>query len=45
MPVRSARKEPVMIQGYSASKETLIKRLHRVEGQVRGIERMVEHDR
>ncbi|HEX9354826.1 MAG TPA: metal-sensitive transcriptional regulator [Streptosporangiaceae bacterium] len=34
-----------MIQGYSASKETLIKRLHRVEGQVRGIERMVEHDR
>jgi DNA-binding FrmR family transcriptional regulator len=29
--------------GYD--KETLIKRLHRIEGQVRGIERMVEDDR
>ena len=26
-------------------KEALIKRLHRIEGQVRGIERMVEDDR
>ncbi len=32
-------------RGYSASKEQLIKRLHRIEGQVRGIERMVEDDR
>jgi DNA-binding FrmR family transcriptional regulator len=29
--------------GYD--KEALIKRLHRIEGQVRGIERMVEADR
>ncbi len=34
-----------MIQGYSANKEALIKRLHRVGGQVRGIERMVNDDR
>ena len=31
--------------GYSASKEQLLKRLARVEGQVRGISRMVEEDR
>jgi CsoR family transcriptional regulator, copper-sensing transcriptional repressor len=31
--------------GYVADKEALIKRLHRVEGQVRGIERMVEQER
>jgi CsoR family transcriptional regulator, copper-sensing transcriptional repressor len=34
-----------MPHGYAANKEGLIKRLHRVEGQVRGIERMVEDDR
>ena len=32
-------------RGYSANKEALIKRLHRIEGQVRGIEKMVEDDR
>jgi DNA-binding FrmR family transcriptional regulator len=31
--------------GYVADKERLVKRLHRIEGQVRGIERMVEEDR
>lgn len=31
--------------GYSAGKEALVKRLHRIEGQVRGIEKMVEDDR
>ena len=31
--------------GYTASKEQLRKRLRRVEGQVRGIERMVDEDR
>jgi DNA-binding FrmR family transcriptional regulator len=31
--------------GYAESKDALIKRLHRIEGQVRGIERMVEDDR
>jgi DNA-binding FrmR family transcriptional regulator len=31
--------------GYSDDKRALISRLHRIEGQVRGIERMVEDDR
>jgi CsoR family transcriptional regulator, copper-sensing transcriptional repressor len=31
--------------GYAADKAALVKRLHRIEGQVRGIERMVEDDR
>jgi CsoR family transcriptional regulator, copper-sensing transcriptional repressor len=31
--------------GYHAEKPALVKRLHRIEGQVRGIERMVEDDR
>ena len=32
-------------RGYTASKEQLINRLRRIEGQVRGIERMVDEDR
>ncbi len=32
-------------RGYSATKDQLIKRLRRLEGQVRGVERMVEEDR
>src|SRR5438270_1332160 len=31
--------------GYAKDKEALVKRLHRIEGQVRGIERMVDDDR
>src|SRR2546425_9412154 len=31
--------------GYVSDKEALVKRLHRIEGQVRGIERMVEQER
>jgi DNA-binding FrmR family transcriptional regulator len=31
--------------GYVQNKEALVRRLHRIEGQVRGIERMVEEDR
>jgi CsoR family transcriptional regulator, copper-sensing transcriptional repressor len=31
--------------GYSASKEQLLKRLSRIEGQVRGVTRMIEDDR
>jgi len=34
-----------MTHGYSENKDALVKRLHRIEGQVRGIERMVEEDR
>jgi len=32
-------------RGYSASKEQLHNRLARIEGQVRGVQRMVEEDR
>jgi CsoR family transcriptional regulator, copper-sensing transcriptional repressor len=32
-------------RGYTATKDELTKRLRRVEGQVRGVERMVEEDR
>jgi len=32
-------------RGYSATKEQLQKRLRRIEGQVRGIEKMVDEDR
>jgi CsoR family transcriptional regulator, copper-sensing transcriptional repressor len=34
-----------MTHGYSDQKDALTKRLHRIEGQVRGIERMVDDDR
>jgi CsoR family transcriptional regulator, copper-sensing transcriptional repressor len=34
-----------MKRGYTASKDELLNRLARVEGQVRGIGRMVEEDR
>ena len=34
-----------MTHGYSQHREQLVNRLHRIEGQVRGIERMVEEDR
>ena len=34
-----------MTHGYVSEKDALIKRLHRIEGQVRGIERMVEDER
>lgn len=30
---------------YHAGKDALVTRLHRIQGQVRGIERMVEEDR
>ena len=36
---------PTETRGYTASKEQLLKRLRRVEGQVRGIENMVAEDR
>ena len=32
-------------RGYTATKDQLIKRLRRIEGQVRGVEGMVEDDR
>jgi DNA-binding FrmR family transcriptional regulator len=33
------------VRGYSASKDQLQNRLRRVEGQVRGVEKMVDEDR
>ena len=33
------------VHGYTKDKEALVKRLHRIEGQVRGIERMVHENR
>jgi len=32
------------MRGYTAGKDDLLKRLRRVEGQVRGVQRMVEED-
>ena len=32
-------------RGYSATKEQLLKRLRRIEGQVRGVQGMVDDDR
>ncbi len=34
-----------MKPGYAGERDALRKRLHRIEGQVRGIERMVEEER
>jgi CsoR family transcriptional regulator, copper-sensing transcriptional repressor len=36
--------DPVTTRGYSATKDDLQKRLRRIEGQVRGLQRMVESD-
>lgn len=36
---------PTPTRGYTASKEQLLGRLRRIEGQVRGIEKMVAEDR
>ena len=33
------------MHGYAEDKDVIVKRLHRIEGQVRGIERMVDEDR
>ena len=34
-----------MTHGYAPAKDDLVRRLHRIEGQVRGIERMVVEER
>jgi DNA-binding FrmR family transcriptional regulator len=36
---------PAPARGYSATKDQLLKRLKRVEGQVRGVQNMVDEDR
>ena len=45
MATTEPKTPPPSGRGYSASKPQLLARLRRIEGQVRGIERMVEHDR
>ena len=41
----STKNTPTPLRGYTASKDQLQTRLRRIEGQVRGVERMVEEDR
>ena len=42
---KSTRAGLVAAPGYTEEKELVLKRLRRIEGQVRGIQRMVEDDR
>jgi DNA-binding FrmR family transcriptional regulator len=44
-PPSPATPPPPPGRGYTASKDQLLKRLRRIEGQIRGIERMVDDDR
>jgi DNA-binding FrmR family transcriptional regulator len=37
--------EATETRGYSQHRDAVLKRLRRIEGQVRGVERMVEEDR
>jgi len=41
----TTRTDQATAPGYSEEKELVLKRLRRIEGQVRGIQRMVEDDR
>src|SRR5215210_6308982 len=38
-------RSPLMARGYTSDKDQLLKRLARIEGQVRGISRMIDDDR
>ena len=44
-PSRGPSSSPTPTRGYSATKDQLASRLARIEGQVRGIQRMVDDDR
>ncbi len=46
-PIPVQREEPTAAYGYIAGgdKEALLKRMRRIEGQARGIEKMIEEDR
>jgi CsoR family transcriptional regulator, copper-sensing transcriptional repressor len=41
MPATETRE----VRGYTADKDAVLKRLRRIEGQVRGVQAMVEEDR
>jgi DNA-binding FrmR family transcriptional regulator len=45
VPPASDATKPSATRGYSATKNQLQARLKRIEGQVRGVERMVDEDR
>jgi DNA-binding FrmR family transcriptional regulator len=45
MSAQTAAQATTPVRGYTASKEQLRTRLRRVEGQVRGVQKMVEEDR
>ena len=45
MPARSSETKRAGAHGYSSGRDALLTRLRRVEGQVRGIQGMVEEDR
>ena len=45
MPTIETHPSSAPTRGYTETKESLLKRLRRVEGQVRGVQGMVEEDR
>jgi DNA-binding FrmR family transcriptional regulator len=45
MPIPDSTLSAPPARGYTATKDALLKRLKRVEGQVRGVQGMVEDDR
>jgi DNA-binding FrmR family transcriptional regulator len=45
MPIATPLTAPAESRGYTATKGQLLKRLRRIEGQVRGVQGMVEDDR
>lgn len=45
MPTETPAPENDAKHGYSPDRDKLLNRLRRIEGQVRGVERMVEDDR
>ncbi len=45
MPTADTPTETPRKGGYSATKDQLLKRMKRIEGQVGGVERMIENDR
>lgn len=45
MPTEAPAPDSQPKHGYSADRDRLVNRLRRIEGQVRGVERMVEEDR
>jgi CsoR family transcriptional regulator, copper-sensing transcriptional repressor len=45
MATKQATAPEAPVRGYSASKDQLLARLRRIEGQVRGVEKMVEEER